>query len=433
MKKLIFALFLSLLFSSAISAKNKPVNKDEIRVFVDCNAWCNMSFIKTEINYVDFVPDRFSANVYIMITLQSTGSGGNELKLFFGGQENFKGMNDTLKFYRNSTDTEDEYRQNLVRFLKLGLTRFIAKTSLAQKMNITAVVKKNEEPVNSLTNKKDKWNFWVYSMSINGNYNGDDHSKSYRYSGRVSANRVTEKLKVNLSANISKYQGKVTYSDGTSDKYFSNYSGIYSTIVKSITDHFSVGGYGSVSHSTYSNYDIRYSLQPAVEYSYYPYKEAVKKSITLFYQAGLNYNKYIDSGYYDTPEHLLFNQSLSLNVGFTQKWGNCNFSGSWDNYFNSFTLNNTKVKGTNINTFSIGGYLEVRIVKGLSFYVSSNANFTKGVYPNIPRKNFSNVDILTNTRQYPSEKRLYANFGISYRFGSIYNNVVNPRFNGNNN
>ena len=158
MKKLIPALFLNGLFSSAIFAQNIPVNKDEIRVSVNCNAWCDMSFIKTEINYVDFVPDRFSANVYIMITSQSTGSGGDELKLFFDGQENFKGMNDTLKFYRNSTDTQDEYRKNLVRFIKLGLTRFIAKTSLAQKMNITAVVKKNEEPVNSLTNKKDKWN-----------------------------------------------------------------------------------------------------------------------------------------------------------------------------------------------------------------------------------------------------------------------------------
>ena len=433
MKKLILLLLLSLFIAFSGFAQKDSTKKDEIRVFVDCNAWCDMSFIKTEINYVDFVPDRFSANVYIMITSQSTGSGGDELKLFFGGQENFKGMNDTLKFYRNSTDTEDEYRQNLVRFLKLGLTRFIAKTSLAQKLTITAVVNKGDEPVNSLTNKKDKWHFWVYSIGVNGNYNADDQSKSYRYSARLSANRVTEKLKINLSANISKYQGKVTYSDGSSDKYFSNYSGINATIVKSLSNHLSAGGYASLLHSTYSNYDVQYALQPAIEYSYYPYKDAVKKSITLFYQAGFNYNNYIDSGYYDAPKHVLFNQSLSLNIGFTQKWGNFNFSSSWDNYFNSFTLKDAKIKGTNINTFSLGGYLEVRIVKGLSFYVSSNANFTKGIYPNIPRKNFSNVDILTNTRQYPSEKRLYMNFGISYRFGSIYNNVVNPRFNGGNN
>ena len=55
-----------------------------------------MSFIKTEINYVDFVPDRFSANVFIMVTSQSTGSGGREINLFLTGQENFKGMQDTI-------------------------------------------------------------------------------------------------------------------------------------------------------------------------------------------------------------------------------------------------------------------------------------------------------------------------------------------------
>src|SRR6478609_3164223 len=123
------------LFPIFISAQTKTNTKDEIKVFIDCNAWCDMNYIKTEINYIDFVPDRFSANVYIMITSQSTGSGGIEIKLYFSGQENFKGMEDTLKFYRTSVNTDDEYRENLVRFLKIGLTRFIGQTSLAEKLN----------------------------------------------------------------------------------------------------------------------------------------------------------------------------------------------------------------------------------------------------------------------------------------------------------
>jgi len=154
---------------AVLPAQVKNNNKDEIKVYADCNAWCDADFIKTEINYVDFVPDRFSANVFIIITSQSTGSGGNEIKLFFSGQENFKGMEDTLKFYRTSVETDAEYRDNLVRYLKLGLTRFIAKTSLAKNLTITASVSKNEAAVNALTNKKDKWNFWVFNIGISGN------------------------------------------------------------------------------------------------------------------------------------------------------------------------------------------------------------------------------------------------------------------------
>jgi len=73
--------------------------------------------------------------------------------------------------------------------------------------------------------------------------------------------------------------------------------------------------------------------------------------------------------------------------------------------------------------------MQVRLVKGLSIYISSFANFTKGIYPNIDRKSVTRDDLLTNTQQYPTTRALYMYFGINYRFGSIYNNVVNPRFN----
>lgn len=430
MRKQIFVLCITVfLITPVLSAQNKLNTKDEVKVFVDCNTWCDMSFIKTEINYVDFVPDRFLANVYIQVTSQSTGSGGREIMLFFSGQENFKGMQDTLKFYWTSVDTDAEYRENLVRFLKIGLTRFVAKTSLAQKLIISVPVSKNEEALNSLSNKKDKWNFWVFNAGISGNINSDDYSKSNRISGSIRANRVTEKLKISLGANISRNIRTIEF-DGNKSRFTNNNAGFYSTVVKSLNSHWSVGGEGSFSHSTYSNLDAQFSLKPAIEYSYFKYKDAVKKSITLFYSVGPSYNNYIDSGYYDTPAHWLFQQSLSLNIGFLQKWGNFNMEASWSNFLNSFTLDSAKIKGRSINTFSIGGYIEIRIVKGLSLNVSSNANFTKGIYPNIPRKFFSRDDLLTNTRQYPTEKGLYTYFGINYRFGSIYNNVVNPRFNG---
>lgn len=403
-------------------------NKDEIKVFVDCNAWCDMRYVKTEINYVDFVPDRFSANVYILITSQSTGSGGSEIKLYFSGQENFKGMEDTLKFYRTSVGTDAEYRENLVSYLKIGLIRFIGQTSLAQKITISVPVSKNESAVNSLTNKKDKWNFWVFNIGVSGNINADDYSKRNSLSGRLNANRVTERSKISLSANINKSVS--TYDDnGVKNKFTNNNSSFSATMVGSLNSHWSVGGFANITHSTYSNYDIQFILHPAIEYSFFPYKEAVKKSITLFYRIGPSYNKYIDSSNYISPKHWLFQQALSLNVGFVQKWGNVNMNTSWDNFLNPFTSDSLKIKGRNINTFSVGGNIDIRIVKGLSLYISSYANFTKGIYPNISRHSVSLNDLLTRTRQYATQRRFFSYFSINYRFGSIYNNVVNPRFN----
>ena len=431
MRKQIFVFCILFFLAHSISfAQAKPKNNDDVRIFVDCNAWCDMSFIKTEINYVDFVPDRFSANVYVMITSQSTGSGGNEILLYFSGQENFKGMEDTLKFYRTSVGTDAEYRENLVRYLKIGLTRFIAHTSLAQKMTISVPVSKNESAVNSLSNKKDKWNFWVFNIGVNGEFNSDDYSKRNSISGRINANRVTERSKISINANINRSVRTYNNDNGVKNKFSNNNSGFSATMVASMNKHWSVGAFGNFTHSTYSNYDIQFMLHPAVEYSFFPYKDAVKKSITLFYRIGPSYNTYIDSSNYILPEHWLFQHSLSLNVGFIQKWGNVSMNASWDNFLNSFESDSAKIKGRNINTFSVGGNLDIRIVKGLSLYISSYVNFTKGIYPNISRYAVSLNDLLAGNRQYASQRAFSSYFSINYRFGSIYNNVVNPRFNG---
>ncbi len=39
-------------------------------------------------------------------------------------------------------------------------------------------------------------------------------------------------------------------------------------------------------------------------------------------------------------------------------------------------------------------------------------------------------EIVVRQRQLATSFRYYTSFGISYRFGAIFNNVVNPRFGG---
>lgn len=78
------------LIPSFLFAQNKISRSDDVKVYINCNTWCDMNFIKTEINYVDFMPDQFLANLFIMITSQTTGSGGREINLFFKGRKILK-------------------------------------------------------------------------------------------------------------------------------------------------------------------------------------------------------------------------------------------------------------------------------------------------------------------------------------------------------
>lgn len=426
MRKIFIILLLILFYATPAVTQTKT--KDEIKVYIDCNGYCPMQYVKTEITFIDFVPDRFLANIFIQVTSQSTGSDGEEVKMFISGQENFKGKEDTLVFFRNSIDTDEEYREKFVKYLKLGLIPFLNKTSLAEKIIISIPVNKNETAINATSNKKDKWNFWVFNARLNGGYNKDDFSKSYRYSSSFSGSRTTEKLKLDAGINYSK--NKRDISIGTSiDTYINDNYGTYGNAVVSITNHWSHGGGASFSHNTYSNYNQQYSIKPAIEYSIFPYKKAVKKTITFYYEIGPVWNNYIDSSYYDKLKESVVQHSLSINAAFVQKWGNINAYGGWENFLNSFDLKGNKIRGSDIRNIYVGGYIEFRIVKGLSIYFNVNADFTKGVYPNIRKDDFSTDDILSNVRQYPTSNNFNSSLGISYRFGSIYNNVVNPRFN----
>ena len=48
----------------------------------------------------------------------------------------------------------------------------------------------------------------------------------------------------------------------------------------------------------------------------------------------------------------------------------------------------------------------------------------------LPRGLASTEEVLLRQRQLASGYQYFLNFGISYSFGSIFNNIVNPRFGG---
>ncbi len=116
---------------------------DRVKVFVDCSQTyiCNSDYIRSEINMVDFVRDRQDADVHILVTAQNSNAGGLKAQLNFIGLRSFQGISDTLTFFNDPTSTEDEQRKKLVRHLKIGLIRYVAKSKIADELNITYTAK----------------------------------------------------------------------------------------------------------------------------------------------------------------------------------------------------------------------------------------------------------------------------------------------------
>lgn len=406
-------LFVSLLRSQDVTPVQQvedTIRRNALKIFLDCYS-CDQDFIRKEIEYINYVRDRKEAQVHIMVTTQTTGSGGREYTFHFLGQNEFANMNDTLVYAASQDDTEDMIRREQVRIIQMGLARFVARTPLSKYLSIGYHSPEQKEEV-----VEDKWKSWVFDLSLNGYLNGQKSRKSFNYYGSVVVRKVTPEWKYYFRGGYSASEDRIDTGTEwiTSSISSKSFSGV---IVKSLTDHWSVGGRFGASSSSFSNYRFAYHLDPGIEYDVFPYSESTRKQLRLLYTAGFRYNDYMDTTIYDKTEEYLTFHSLDVAFEVTQKWGSVDASVNWSNYFFDWSKNN----------LSVSGGVNLRIAKGLRLnfggYVSlihDQLNLVKG--------GATTEEILLYRKELETSYSYFTYFGFTYTFGSIYNNVVNPRF-----
>ena len=155
--------FLCLVLAQSNFADTDQIADDALkqvapRIFLDCHR-CDRDYVRTEIDWVNYVWDRKEADIHILGTIQRTGSGGWEYTFEFIGNDKFSDITHTLKYVSSSTETWDEVRKGYVDVLKRGLLPFILRTPLFE--HITFGFKRMFKP----TSVKDNWNFWVFNVN----------------------------------------------------------------------------------------------------------------------------------------------------------------------------------------------------------------------------------------------------------------------------
>lgn len=402
--------FTSLAFGQTDSTTERS---NALKVYLDCN-FCDEQYIKDNLTFVNYVRDPHDAEIYIFILNEMAGSGGQLYTLIFSGQHKFAGRNDTLHFSTNANNTSDEIRFKLNHYLSLGLAQYVVHSPLAENIEI----KYNEPNSNKNNIVKDKWNSWVFSLRASGYFTKESsYSRSY-ISNSLSIDKVTPDWKVNLYAGNSFNTSKYILSE--TDTVISNINSNYFSglLVKSLNDHWSVGGKLNVGQSTYSNYDLYIRLKPGIEYDLFPYSESAVRQMRFLYTIGAVQNYYTDTTIYNKKQELLFEQELQIAYSVKKKWGSINLSLSGSNYLHDFTKNSL-----NVNTS-----ISYRIIKGLSLSLTGGASMIHDQL-NLPKGGATVEEVLLRQTQIATQYSYNAYISISYTFGSIFNNVVNPRFN----
>jgi len=129
----------------------------------------DMSYQKRNINYVDFVNDPKLADVQVIATELTLGSGGRKYFLNFYSGDKRETSDFKLSFIHEPNDTDDTDRIRFRKTLEIGLLHYLSETPQIDRFDI-GYKGSEDEPRQVVTAGKDPWNFWVFRLTGTGGW-----------------------------------------------------------------------------------------------------------------------------------------------------------------------------------------------------------------------------------------------------------------------
>lgn len=418
MRKVIICLLISLI--SNILTHGQVSKK--LNIFFDCGNYgndCYSDYVRQEIPIVSFMRDRMDADVQIIALSQWNTTGSMVSTFQFLGLKEFSGKNDTLQFTIQPTATDDDRRNLVVKYIKQGLVRYWNLTDLAEYISISLPENKVDSSKTDFHKKeKDKYDYWVFQFGVNGNANGNQNYQDLSFSGYASADRETNKSKNNgflsFSEQISSFND-----NGTKLKYeFQDFNLGYSFAYK-LNEHWAVGTDAKFSNSRFSNIRGKYGLGATLEYSIFPYKEFNTLRWIVITSLSAKHQSYYDTTIYLKTKESFFANELASIFSYTQPWGSVNVG----------AFSNVMIPDIAKSAVNFTGAISWRITRGLNFALWGNYSIVRNQI-NIRKGDASTEELLIRNRELLSAYDYNLGVGFSYRFGSKYNDIVNPIFKG---
>jgi hypothetical protein len=388
-----------------------------LAVFLDCNR-CDFEYIRRQIAFVDYVRDRTQSDIHLLITRERTGA-GRAYTLTFIGRRDFAGLADTLHFTSSSTDSDDERREGLAGVIKLGLVRYLARTPAASHVVIDfdTAGRRSGQTLAS----EDPWKSWVFRVGLNGSVDAEEITDKYEVEADLQASCVTEEWKIRISLDAGYEEQHFDLEDGTITSTRRDGS-LRALAVNSIGRRWSVGAFSRISTSSFNNTALSASLSPALEYNLFPYSESSRRQLRISYFLSMRAFDYEEETIRGETSEWLLHHQVTARLEFEQPWGEASAWLEASNYLTDF-----EKSPFDLYRLELFGFLEVRLVRGLSLFVFGNVSRIRDqVF--LPLEGASEEEILLGNVRLPTSFEYGLSVGLSYTFGSIYNNIVNPRF-----
>ncbi len=388
--------------------------QSRLNLFTDCE--CNKTLLKQKIDYVNHTIDPVDAQINLFIVTSYLSNGGRVYDLAFKGQRELDGNRLSFQVSTTAVMTGLERDEYLNKRIELGLAGFLAGTEYADLVDLSAqtpVVKEEEEET---ATSADNWNNWIFELSA------DFYTEKESQRGRTDVNlgfeadRTTPEMRIRVRPRFFYRTRTATQNDGTVLTSVRQDAWVDASVVRSISDHWSLGIFNSISSSTFRNIDLSTWVAPAIEYNIFDYAEVPFKEFTIAYRLGWTRNVYTEETIFLKEQESLARQVLDVDLRIRQRWGQLFAGVSGANFLSDFSKNRV----------ALNGRANIRLVKGLSFSVSGGYQIINDQI-SLPRGEASVEDILLGQAQLATNFDADVRFGLSYTFGSLFNNVINTR------
>ena len=411
------ALALAAIAALPIAAQTAPGS--HLTVYLDCHVHgCDRNFLIDELPYVVWTQDRLDAEAHLLITSLGTGAGGSAVTLAVIGQGRFAGRHDTLTTSIPPNTTDDARRREIARVIKLALVPYLLRTSAAPRLALSydrPDDAEGEAGVRDLM-ASDPWNLWVYRASVNGGGEKESRSSEWNLEGELSATRVTADWKLGVEGEF-EYEANTFELDSSTVEFVLRRGEVEAYAARSVSDHWSTAAAIGASMSAFQNQDLAASLDVAVEYSFYPYAEATRRQVIFAMSVGARHFDYSETTIYDRDRESRAVARALLAAESRQPWGSFNASLDHTRYLHD----------ASVYSVSLDANIDIRLSRGLSVFFGANAQKVNDqLY--LPRGDATDDEVLTEQRELATAYRINAFAGMSFTFGSIFNTIVNPRF-----
>ena len=189
-------------------------------------------------------------------------------------------------------------------------------------------------------------------------------------------------------------------------------------VARGLGPHWSIGLDGAIASSTFDNTRFFSQIAPAVEYSIFPYREYRRGRFVLRSEIREEHARYNEITVFNRLRETHGRHALSANLDTRQPWGSLEVGIEW-----------SRCPCTTSASYRVelDGEVSLRVVRGLEIEVEKlpRASATSCRSRGAARLRRKCCCSSGNSR---AASELRFSVGVSYTFGSLFNNVVNPRF-----